>query len=722
MNQVIPTATPGVFNAGLVKIRNPEAIAAEDAERAAENDNTKESPVISGLSAYLDKLWARARDAKQPIEQQMLKSLRQRHGVYEPDKLAAIKEMGGSQVYMLITLAKCRAAEAWINDIMRPVGDRPWDIKPTPIASIPLIKEQEITRDVTIVRDLAIQPLMQSGLLVNWGALAEELKAYEEEMREKIQLEIQEEAIRRATNMGRKIEDEATEGGWHTALWEVIQDLVTLKAGCLKGPVLKRRKAHVWTQDEAGAWVIEAQDVVVKSYERVSPFDIYPSPDSCGVDDGYMFQRHKLKRSELVEMIGVPGYNEDNIREVLREYDGGKVIHLPIDIEIEQLTKGNTDGITFTDKIEALEFWGACMGKDLIEWGMEEIDPELEYEINAWKIGPYTIRAIINPDKLGRNPYSIDSYERCAGSFWGRGVPELMADIADVCNALARAIVNNASLASGPQTEVDTGRCGDVEKIYPWKIWPSSNKQMAEGPAVRFTQPQIIIGELLNAFQTFVMLADDPTGIPRWSTGNTNLLSGAGGTSSGLSMLMTSASRSIKEVISHIDNIVSSAITRHYDYNMMYETDDNCKGDAKIVARGSSALMAKEQRLVRTSEFLQATLNPVDLQIIGIEGRAKLLREAAHMLELTTADDIFPKGEIELKALVSKLNGQLEGMIASMGKGKSDRENNNTPMDKQRNESGVRSASRQQGEERKLDQSGAPMGGENMNLQPAGGM
>ena len=45
--------------------------------------NQQTQPVISSLAGYIGKCWAAAKQAKQPIEQQMLKNLRQRNGIYE---------------------------------------------------------------------------------------------------------------------------------------------------------------------------------------------------------------------------------------------------------------------------------------------------------------------------------------------------------------------------------------------------------------------------------------------------------------------------------------------------------------------------------------------------------------------------------------------------------------------------------------------------------------
>jgi hypothetical protein len=630
---------------------------------------TQQPEYINSLSAHIEKCWTDAKDAKRLPEQQMLRNLRQRQGIYEADRYAAIQKMGGSEVYVLLTSTKCRAAEAWVNDILRPAGDRPWGIKPTPIASIPPEKRAEIEQECEAVYNEIMRQAQMLGQMMDPTDLAPEIREYAEQLYDRKMSEVQEEAEERAERMSKKIDDQLAEGGWHDAFWAVVSDVITLKAGILKGPVLRKRKVQKWVQNpQTRKWEVNAVEEIVPEFERVSPFDLYPAPDSRDPDDGYLIERHQLTRSDLQSMIGVPGYNEENIRKVLAEYGRGYRHTLPSDIDRAKLEfSGNTEMMTQGEKIEALEFWGSVQGKILIDWGMDatNLDPDLDYEINAWKVGHYVIRAILNPDKLGRKPYSVDSFERIPGSFWGKGVPELMSDLQDVCNAIARAIVNNAALASGPQVEVNTDRVSsDTEELWPWKIWQSTNQQMSEAPAIRFNQPTVIVAPLLQVFDFFASLSEDQTGIPRWAFGNTQL-SGAGATSSGLSMLMTNASRGIKELIAHIDKMIAGAIGRLYDYNMIYGEEEELKGDCRIIARGSSSLLAKEQKIQRTNEFLAMTNNPIDLQITGIDGRAKLLKVAAQALDIDT-EDVIPDGS-GLKQLVALYKQQMQAQAQQMG-------------------------------------------------------
>lgn len=107
-------------------------------------------------------------------------------------------------------------------------------------------------------------------------------------------------------------------------------------------------------------------------------------------------------------------------------------------------------------------------------------------------------------------------------------------------------------------------------------------------------------------------------------------------------MLMGNASKSIKQVISNIDiGVITPLLERLYDHNMQFSDDPDLKGDVHIIARGATSLVAKDTAQVRRNEFLMATANPVDMQIVGVEGRAAVLRETAKNLDMDV-DKIVP--------------------------------------------------------------------------------
>jgi hypothetical protein len=264
-------------------------------------------------------------------------------------------------------------------------------------------------------------------------------------------------------------------------------------------------------------------------------------------------------------------------------------------------------------------------------------------------VGEYIIKAVLNYDPLGEKPYSKTSYIKTPGSFWGKGLPEIISDIQNVCNATARALVNNMGIASGPQVEVNVDRIPpneDITQLFPWKIWQTLNDPMgSSAPAIRFGQVDSRADELLRVYEYFSKLADDHSGIPAYIYGDTDV-KGAGRTSSGLSMLMGAAGKGIGQVVGYIDHdIIKPVVRRQFIYNMRYEEDESIKGDVQIIARGAVNLALKEAINSRRIEFLQATANPVDSQIIGIDGRAAILREVAKGLQMPV-EDIVPSKEM----------------------------------------------------------------------------
>jgi hypothetical protein len=203
----------------------------------------------------------------------------------------------------------------------------------------------------------------------------------------------------------------------------------------------------------------------------------------------------------------------------------------------------------------------------------------------------------------------------------------------------------------------------NISQMYPWKIWQVLNDPMgSSAPAIRFNQPNDNSQMLMAVYERFSRLADDHSGIPAYIYGDTDV-QGAGRTASGLSMLMGSAGKGIRQVVMHIDaDVIKPVVHRQFMYNMRYDSDDAAKGDAQIIPMGSVNLAVRETVNVRRVEFLTATANPIDMQIVGIEGRAALLREVAKGLQMPV-DEIVPSRDklayiSKLQAAAAPMGGQ----------------------------------------------------------------
>ena len=625
-------------------VSNSEIERTERERMDAELQARQNSDLITGLSAHLKTCWDAARIAKDPINDVMLRALRQRNGEYEADKLQAIRVQGGSEVYMMLTEVKCRAAESWLRDILLDTGSPPWDLQPTPIPDLSPEQSEEVQ---TAFAEQVMEIIQSTGQAPNKTQMLELREMVSQDYRFKVLQAAQ----ARVDRMKIKIDDQFLQGGWADAFNEFLTDLVTFPCAFVKGPIVRRQRHLGWTKGPGGATIVEASERLAPEFERVSPFNIYPEPGITRINDGYIFEYHRLSRSALADLIGVPGYDDQAIRKVLDEGPGQTWVSEPTEMQREEEERKYYTEMRPTDMFDALEFWGKVSGKMLREWGMdasEVPDEAKEYDANAWLVGNYVIKAILNYDPLGEKPYVKTSFIKMPGAFWGRGIPEIIEDLQNICNAAARALVNNMSIASGPQVEVNLERIPpneDITQIHPWKIWQTLNDPLgSSAPAVRFNQPNDNAATLMGVYERFSRLADDHSGIPAYIYGDTNV-QGAGRTASGLSMLMGSAGKGIRQVVMHIDTDVTKPIVqRQFVYNMRYDPDESIKGDAQVIPRGAINLAVRETVNLRRVEFLNATANEFDMQIIGADGRAAILREVAKGLQMP-AEDIVPSRE-----------------------------------------------------------------------------
>lgn len=617
-----------------------------------QGDKQQTAAFMDRLATRLNRAWEQARNEKDNgMTERLLQCQRQRQGVYDPDKLMQIKQQGGSEVYMLLTSVKCNAAASWINDVLDSAGEDVFDVTPTNEPEMPHEVKSMI---VDQVRMEAQAFVMQTGAPVTPEMVRDRM----EDIRDNVLKELREEAEEAAGRMAGKMRDQLVRGGWRDALRDFIDDFVTYPTAIFVGPIIKRKPRIAWGPDYKPVIVND----LAQSFERIPPYDAFPSKGSSGPQSGYIVIRRRLYAGDLYDMIGTPGYSDDAIRSVIQNYPQGYSRWLMSDTERAAL-EGQSSSWTDTSEMDVLEYYGPALGSELEEWGYrgdKKLDPERSYEVNAWWVGPHVIKAVINPHPLGKRPIHTASWKPIPGAFWGRALPEEMRDIQQICNASARSLNNNLGIASGPQVEVHVDRLPPGEQVtemYPWKMWQTTTDRTGGGqPAIRFFQPPSNAAELMNVYLTFAKQADEVTGIPNYVYGSTSV-GGAGRTASGLSMLMDNAAKGIKSAIAHIDNGVVVPVTQAlYLHNMIYDPDVYAKGDFNIVPRGASGLLQREAIAVRRREFLSATANPIDLQIMGPQGRAYLLKDVAKALQMDE-DRLVPNVPKELQ-----MGGQQPGL------------------------------------------------------------
>jgi len=616
---------------------------ASDLEAAAKRESAakQSTPLIQGLSAHVRRRWEVMRDHhNQDIEPRLASCVRARNMEYEPDKIAEIRAHGGSEIFMGIVSTKCRTATAWLRDTLLGTGaDKPWSISPTPIPEV----APEIVQNLQRIMEQNLALYYSQG---NEQLAPEELRQLANGMKDTAMRQMKEEAEKRVDRMEQKMEDQLTEGGFVKALFDFTNDVATFPYAILKGPIPRKRKSMKWM--DGGLGTVE---VLRDEWERVDPFKFYWAPWGDDIQSMPIIELHHLTRDDVEAMLGVDGYDEAALRSILADFGYSGFTWLDHDDSDYEDATGRDFDDAVSDIVAAIQLWDSIPGDILLEWGMseEEIDdPHKSYPCEVWMINNTVVKAVLNYDPLGRKPYYLTSFEKVPGRIDGNGVADLCMDAQNMCNAAARALANNMGISSGPQVGVNISRLPageDITQMHPWKIWQFRQSDYNDAsPPIQFFQPNSNAAELMAVFEKFMGLADEVSGIPRYMTGQH--VPGAGRTSSGLSMLISNAGKSIKQVIGNIDHdVLTPMLERQYQRNLRYSDDPDLIGDVQIVARGAMSLVVKEAEAVRKTEFLRLVLeSPVAQQIVGPTGTAELLRDLASNLN-TNIDRLVPSRE-----------------------------------------------------------------------------
>ena len=609
-----------------------EVIADETTKRQLEAAKARvlAKPQTTELSAMVSDHWADAKTFRNEsgIDTELLEAFEQANDTYSAADLAEIRDQGLPEIFMGLTGLKTRTALSMISDVFNSEVDRPWSLEPSPMPDLPpwVIEniKQRVLQDVMAAVQATGQPIP-----------IEQIAAKAQDLRKAVDELLKSKADEKALAMEKLTWDQMLNGNWRSAFADVLTNICMLKAGILKGPVprMSRRLQYHRIGGKVRAVV---SPMIVHEWYSVSPFDCFPSRGSLSFRDGPFIERTRLSRRSLLDMIGMPGWDENAIKTVINQYGAsGTTEPTQIDQQVSQIQGHGSDIKQREDILTALDYYGSASGEMLEKRGItktpdgEPIHPIAEYDTNIIKIGEYVVYTAMNWHPLGERPYSKSGWSEIPGSFWYRGVPELMRDVQDIANASIRSMVSNASWASGPQVMINTARMmpgEDLGSLFPTKIWQTQASVGDPSNPISFYQPDMNARDLFFIYQQIQNLADEYTGVPSFAHGNDSIR-GAGKTASGLGMLMSAASRGIKLVIARIHReLLGPSVNRQVQWNILYHPDDSVKGDLEVRAAGVLSHIAEAELANRRLSILQATLNPVDMQIMGLDGRANLLR------------------------------------------------------------------------------------------------
>jgi hypothetical protein len=238
---------------------------------------------------------------------------------------------------------------------------------------------------------------------------------------------------------------------------------------------------------------------------------------------------------------------------------------------------------------------------------------------------------VINPFKPSRIPYYAFPFELNPYSFFGIGIGDNMEDTQILMNGFMRMAVDNAALSGNLIFEIDEANLvpGQDLKMYPGKVF--RRESGAPGQSIFATEYPNVAQQNLMMFDKARQLADESTGLPSYSYGQTGI-QGVGRTASGISMLMNAANGSIRTVVKNIDDYLLMPLGKAlFAWNMQFNFDPEIKGDLEVSARGTESIMSNEVRSQRLMQYLQVASNPMLAPFVKLDA---IMRDIAKSLDL----------------------------------------------------------------------------------------
>ena len=599
------------------------------------------------LVGIINSRYAKAEDARETDERRWLRAYENYRGLYK--KSVKFRDSEKSRVFVKITKTKVLAAFGQLVDVIFGTGKFPIGIaetklpegekenayldlqNPTPSLEI---NEDNLGNVIGDPFDVGFEgdgrtlpagstyPTSESLEQKADDMLAEGLSAIPEIP----EISPAEKAARR---MEKLIHDQIEESNGSSEIRNALLEAALLGTGIVKGPFNFNKKLHKWS-DEGGERNYSPLEVRVPRIEFVSCWDFYPDPAATNIEEcEYVIHRHKMNKSQLRQLRNMPYFDEEAIRSCIQM--GANYVEKDFESQLKDDAREDDYGSNF----EVLEYWGIMDAEYAREVGIElddSVDDLDEVQINAWVCGDKLLRAVVNPFTPYRIPYNAFPYERNPYNFFGIGVAENMDDSQQIMNGHARMAIDNLALAGSLVFDVDESALvgGQSMDVYPGKVF--RRQAGMPGQSIYGLKFPNTAPENMMMFDKFRQLADEQTGIPSYSHGQTGVQSMTR-TASGMSMLLGASSLNIKTVIKNLDDFLLKPLGESYfQWNMQFfEGGLDVKGDLEVRATGTNSLMQKEVRSQRLTMFLQTAQSPAIAPFVKI---SKLVSELAYSLDL----------------------------------------------------------------------------------------
>lgn len=640
----------------------PDQDETQDQERAERELRERVSGLVDRLQAEADDRVTR----RDPTEKIWLEDLRMYHAKYDPGVEAKLK--GKSKAFFALTRAKTDACEARLSDMLFPADDKPYAVQPTPVPELTTSAQSEADNVEQLVAQTnehianqnpegAQQALQQAKTSAD--AIAANRKTMDV-------------AKLRAQLMEAEIEDQLTEARFAKECRDMIRDACQIGAGVLKGPMVATNGARKWRQrpnqpdqmpeghPQRGAiYELYTEEDPRPMVYRVDYWNFFPDPDASTIEEceGF-YERHLLNAKQMRNLARQPGFDADEIRDVLR--DDPKATMPTYLTDLRSISDQTADQAI--KRYEVWEYNGPikpeemrdlceCMGKDQMMAGVlddeGEIDPLIELNVVIWFCQGRVLKFGIGVMDSGDPIYSVYTISKDAASIWGSGIPRIMRQSQKVLNAAWRMMMDNGGLSSGPQIVINRKYVTPSDGVWDLrarKIWFEEDMTPPGMNPFKTFNIEMHQAELANIIQIAKQFVDEETGISVLAQGEQGTHTTQ--TAQGMTLLMNATNVIFRRMVKNFDDdVIEPVITRMYHWNMQFSSKEVIKGDFQVDARGSSVLLVREMQAQNLMAIaVQFSGHPV----LGLLIKTPQIVRKLFQSMMIPADDIV-KSDDELK-------------------------------------------------------------------------
>ena len=625
-----------------------ESNAVEDIEEDSYSD-----PSAGTVVGLVKEHYSRASTYRETEERRWIQAYRNYRGLYGPDVQFTSTEK--SRIFVKVTKTKVLAAYGQIVEVLFGNHKFPISVDPTTLPEgvaesvffesnpdMQKAKEQFSPEESKLLPGETVVSLRErlAGLKSKLSPVEDILKEGTGNTATEVTLHP---AMVSAKKMEKKIHDQLEESNANKQLRVAAFECALFGTGVMKGPFAIDKEYSNYVEGEYKPTI-----KTVPQTSSVSIWNFYPDPDAANMDEAeYVIERHKMSRTQIRALKRRPFFRNNAIDTAVNMGESYTK-------EWWEQAMEDDSNDSKAERYEVLEFWGN-VDIEVLEGHEVEIPDNLkdldQVSVNIWICNGQVLRLVMNPFTPTLIPYYAVPYEVNPYSLFGVGIAENMDDTQTLMNGFMRMAVDNAALSGNMLIEVDETNLvpGQDLSVYPGKVFRRQGG--APGQAIFGTKFPNVSNENMQMFDKARVLSDESTGFPSFAHGQTGV-SGVGRTASGISMLMSAANGSIRNVVKNVDDYLLGPLAKSFfNFNMQFDYDDSIKGDLDVKARGTESLMANEVRSQRLMSFLQVVQNPVLAPFAKMD---YIIREIAKSMDLDPDKIVNSMSDASVQAEILK--------------------------------------------------------------------